>query len=226
LWALIQPIALMIVFTVIFGHLIHIPHGKIPYPTLVYSGLITWLLFASSLTQSSASIVTNQQLVSKVYLPRVLIPTAAVFSNIIDVAAAFVVLIGFMLYFGLVPGIALITLPVWLALALVTALGMGLLLSALNVKYRDVQYTIPFLTQLWFFCTPVVYPLSIFPARFRTLVGINPMAGVVDGVRWSLFSSSHLHVGVVLFSTGTALALLAVGLIYFRRSERTFEDVM
>ncbi len=225
LWAVIQPVVLMILFTIIFGHLLHLPHGPIPYPTLVYSGLITWLLFAGALMHASSSIIMNQQLISKVYVPRILIPTAAIFSNIIDTGIGFVVLIGFMFYFGLMPGIALLTLPIWIALALMAALGVGLLLSALNVKYRDVQYTTPFLIQVWFFSTPIVYPLSIF-GHWKTFVGLNPMAGVVDGVRWSLFSASSLSIGMVLVSVATTLVLLAVGILYFKRADRSFEDVI
>ncbi len=226
LWAVIQPLALMALFTAIFSILVHIPHGETAYPVFVFSGLVIWMLFASGLNQSSNSIVMNQQLVSKIYLPRILIPTASVFSGLIDTGVSFLVLVGFMFYFGIVPGVAILTLPLWIMLALGTALGVGLLLSALNVKYRDVQATIPFLTQLWFFSTPIVYSVSLVPPSWRPLMGINPMAGAVDGVRWALFPNNSLSFGLVLSSVGVSLVLLAVGLLYFRRAERTFEDVM
>jgi lipopolysaccharide transport system permease protein len=192
----------------------------------VYAGLLAWLYFQQSLTQSSASIVGNAQLVTKVYFPRLVIPLASVASPVVDFGIALTVLLALMAWYGIVPGIELLAAPAFLALALLVAFGIGLWLSALNVRYRDVPYALPFVAQVWLFATPVIYPTSLLPADWRWLLSLNPMTGVIEGFRWSLLGTGKPSVVVVLVSLGSGLALLASGFAYFRASERQFADVI
>lgn len=224
-WAVLQPFLMMVVFSIFFGRLLNVPSEGIPYPVFAYAALVPWQLLANSVVQSGASLVSNQQLLTKVYFPRLLIPISATLGNLVDFVLAFTVLIGMMLYYGIVPAAAVLITPLLALLAAVTALGIGLWLSALNVRYRDVRYVIPFLVQLWLFATPVVYPSSIVPDAWRPLFHLNPMAGVVEGFRWALLGTGQLDpmFGV---SAGAAVALLLGGLVYFRRTERTFADVV
>ncbi len=225
-WAILQPFFTMVVFSIFFGHLAKIPSDGIPYPVFAYCALLPWQLFAHSLTESSNSLVGNQNLITKVYFPRLVIPLASVLGGLVDFAVAFLVLLGIMAFYGIRPTAAVMFLPFFLGLALVTALGVGLWLSALNVKYRDVKYTIPFLTQFWLFVTPVAYPASLVPAAWRTLYGLNPMVGVVEGFRWALLGKEQ-GPGVLLAISGTVAFLLLIGgLFYFRRMEKTFADVV
>ena len=224
-WAVIQPLFTMIVFSVFFGHLAHIPSDGIPYPLFSFTALVPWTFFANGLSQSSNSLVGSSQLITKVYFPRLIIPLSAVLSGVIDFAIAFGVLIGFALYYGVHPGTALLALPLLVLLALVTALGVGLWLSALNVEYRDVRYVVPFLTQFWMFATPIAYPSSLLPEPWRTVYGINPMAGVVEGFRWAMLGSNPPGV-MIYVSALTALIILIGGAFYFRRMERTFADIV
>jgi lipopolysaccharide transport system permease protein len=224
-WAVLQPFFTMVVFSVFFGRLAQVPSDGIPYPIFSYSALLPWQLFAHALTESGNSLVGNQQLITKVYFPRLIIPIAPVLAGLVDFGIAFVVLLGMMLYYGIVPTAAVLTLPVFLLLALATAMAMGLWLSALNVQYRDVRYTIPFLTQLWLFATPIAYSSSLVPEQWRTLYGLNPMAGVVEGFRWALLGKTPP--GPLLMVSAAVVCLLLVGgLFYFRRMERTFADVV
>src|SRR5471030_1536281 len=184
-WAVIQPLMTMIVFSVFFGRLAKMPSDGVPYPVFAYTALLPWQLFANALTESSNSLVGNQNLIKRVYFPRMVVPIAAVLGGLVDFAIAFVVLLAMLAYYGIHPTIAIVTLPLFVLLAVVTALAVGLWLTALNVQFRDVRYTIPFLTQLWLFATPVAYPSSIIPEKWRWLLGLNPMAGVVEGFRWA-----------------------------------------
>lgn len=225
-WAIIQPFFMMLVFSLFFGRLARIPSDGIPYPVFVFCGLLPWQLFAHALTESSNSLVGNQNLITKVYFPRLVIPIAAVLGGVIDFFIAFVILLGMMLYYGIVPGLAIVTLPGFVLLALLTALAVGLWLSALNAQYRDVRYTINFLVQFWLFATPVAYPSSLVPEKWRPLYGLNPMAGVVEGFRWALLGKSEppgLMLGVSIIVVGI---LLFGGLYYFRRMEQEFADVI
>jgi lipopolysaccharide transport system permease protein len=226
-WAILQPVLTMVVFSVFFGRLAGVPSNGVPYPVFVYVALLPWQLFAHVLADSSSSLINNERLITKVYFPRVLIPMSSVIASLPDFAISFVVLLGLLAWYGITPGLGVLTLPIWLALALVTAFGAGLLLSALNVRYRDVRYTMPFLTQLWLFLTPVAYPSSIVPEAWRPLFGLNPLAGVVEGFRWALLGTP-LGGSVVLLcaSALAALALLAGGYAYFRRFEAMFADVI
>ena len=226
-WAILQPVFLMVVFTVAFGHLAKMPSNGIPYPVFAYAALLPWTFFAGSMTQASGSLVGSANLLSKVYFPRLALPIAAVFSALVDFVAAFGVLIGLMVWYGRYPHlIALAVVPALLLLTLITALGAGLWLSALAVRYRDVQYVVPFFIQLLLFATPVVYPASLVGGTWHTVLGINPMAGVVEGFRWSLLGSGPGPSWMLLTSTLVSLGLLVSGLAYFRRSERSFADVV
>lgn len=225
-WAIIQPFFMMLVFSLFFGRLARVPSDGIPYPVFAFCGLLPWQLFAHALTESSNSLVGNQNLITKVYFPRLVIPIAAVLGGVIDFFIAFVILLGMMLYYGIVPGVAILTLPGFLLLALLTALAVGLWLSALNAQYRDVRYTINFLVQFWLFATPVAYPSSLVPEKWRPLYGLNPMAGVVEGFRWALLGKSEPPGMMLWVSVIVVVVLLLGGLYYFRRMEQEFADVV
>ena len=225
-WAIIQPLFTMIVFSIFFGRLAKIPSDGLPYPIFAYCALLPWQLFAHALTESGNSLVASQNLITKVYFPRLVIPISAVLAGLVDFVIAFVVLLGMMFYYGIVPTAATLTLPLFILLAIATALAVGLWLSALNVQYRDVRYTIPFLTQFWLFITPIAYPSSLVPEGWRTLYGLNPMAGVVEGFRWALLGTENAPGPMVAVSVAVVVALLVGGLYYFRRMEKTFADVV
>jgi len=225
-WAIIQPVMTMVVFSVFFGRLAKLPSDGIPYPVFAFAALLPWQLFAFSLTESSNSLVGSQNLITKVYFPRLIIPMSSVLAGIVDFAIAFAVLLGLMFYYGIRPTAAVVWLPLFVLLALATALSVGLWFSALNVKYRDVRYTIPFLTQFWMFATPVAYSSSLVPPRWRVLFGMNPMAGVVEGFRWALFGKAASPGGMIWVSVAAVSLLLVGGLFYFRRTESTFADIV
>ncbi|WP_337286888.1 ABC transporter permease [Candidatus Methylomirabilis sp.] len=225
-WAIIQPFFTMVVFSIFFGRLAKIPSDGLPYPIFAYCALLPWQLFSQALTQSGNSLVANERLITKVYFPRLVIPLSAVLAGLVDFGIAFVILLAMMAYYGITPTAAVFTLPFFLLLALGTALGVGLWLSALNVRYRDVRYTVPFLTQFWLFATPIVYPSSLIPESWRAVLGLNPMAGVVEGCRWALLGTAHPPGLIVAVSVAAVLALLVGGLYYFRRMEKTFADVV
>jgi len=225
-WAILQPFLTMVVFSVIFGTLIQVPSDGIPYPIFSYAALLPWTFFAGALTRSGNSLVYDANLVSKVYFPRMILPFAAVLSLLVDFAVAFIILLGLMLFYGIVPGATVITLPLFLLLAFMTSLGIGLWLSALNVKYRDIAYIIPFLAQLWLFVTPVAYPGTIIPEHWRFLYSLNPMVAVVEGFRWALFGQQGVQGEFILLSTMVVLALFIGGLFFFRRMEAEFADVV
>jgi lipopolysaccharide transport system permease protein len=225
-WAIIQPFFTMVVFSVFFGWLAKVPSDGLPYPVFAYAALLPWQLFAFALGESSNSVVANQRLITKVYFPRLIMPLAAVCVGLADFLVAFGVLIAMMIYYRLTPTTAVWTLPIWVLLAVVTALAIGLWLSALNVRYRDVRYTLPFVTQLWLYATPVAYPSSVVPERWRPLYALNPMVGVVDGFRWALLGQTGRPGATVAVSAAVVLLLLVGGLWYFRRTERTFADIV
>jgi lipopolysaccharide transport system permease protein len=225
-WAIIQPFFTMVVFSVFFGRLAKIPSDGIPYPIFSYAALVPWTFFAQGLTQSSNSLVGGARLIEKVYFPRLAMPIATVLSGVVDFTLAFVVLLGMMLVFGIAPTINALWLPLFLLLALITSLGTGLWLSAMNVQFRDVRYTVPFITQFWMSATPIAYPSSLLPEPWRTLYGINPMAGVVEGFRWALLGTDTAPGPITIVSSLVALALLVSGAFYFRRMEKTFADIV
>lgn len=225
-WAILQPFLTMVVFSIFFGTLAKIPSEGVPYPIFAYCALLPWQLFSHALTGSSNSLVANQQLIKRVYFPRLLIPTSAVLAGLVDFAVAFVVLVGLMVFYGIVPTAAVLTLPLFVLLAIATALAVGVWLSALNVRYRDVRYTTPFLTQFWLFVTPVAYPASLVPEPWRAILGLNPMTGVVEGFRWALLGTVQAPRTIFAISTVVVIALLVAGLYQFRRMEKTFADVV
>lgn len=225
-WAIIQPVFMMLVFSLFFGRLAKVPSDGIPYPIFTFCALLPWQLFAHALTESSNSLVANERLITKVYFPRLVVPIAAVLGGLIDFAVAFGILLLMIFYYGIVPTWAVVTLPLFLLLAIMTALGVGLWLSALNVKYRDVRYTINFLIQFWLFATPVAYPSSIVPAAWRPLYGLNPMAGVVEGFRWALLGKTDPPGALLAVSVGVVVVLFIGGLYYFRRTEQEFADIV
>ena len=225
-WAVIQPLFMMLVFSLFFGRLAKVPSDGIPYPVFAFCALIPWQLFANALTESSNSLVGNQNLITKVYFPRLVIPIAAVLSGLVDFLIALGILILMMLYYGIVPGWSILVLPGFILLAVVTALAVGLWLSALNVQYRDVRYTMSFLIQFWLFATPVAYPSSLIPENWRAFYGINPMAGVVEGFRWALLGKTQPPGAMLWVSVLVVTILLLGGLYYFRRMEQQFADIV
>jgi homopolymeric O-antigen transport system permease protein len=225
-WAIIQPFFTMVVFSVFFGKLGKIPSDGIPYPIFAYAALVPWTFFANGLNQSSNSLVSGAQLIKKVYFPRLIVPVAAVLAGVVDFVLAFIVLLGMMFYYGLTPTANVVWLPAFLLLALITSLGVGLWLSTLNVRYRDVRYAVPFITQFWLFATPIAYPSTLLSEPWRTLYGLNPMVGVVEGFRWALLRTDTQPGAMILVSCLMALAILISGAFYFRRMEKTFADVV
>jgi lipopolysaccharide transport system permease protein len=225
-WAIIQPFFTMVVFSIFFGKLAKVPSDGIPYPIFSYAALVPWAFFANGLNQASNSMVGNSNLINKVYFPRMAMPLASVLSGIVDFALAFVMLIGMIFYFGMVPTVNVIWLPLFLMLAFICSLGTSLWLSAMYVKFRDVRHIVPFLTQIWLFATPIAYPSSLLSEPWRTLYGINPMAGVVEGFRWALLNTKTAPGPMIIVSSLVALALLISGAYYFRRMEKTFADVV
>ena len=233
-WAIIQPFVTMVVFTIFFGRLAKVPHEDIPYPLFSYTALLPWGLFSKALTDTGRSLVAHRAMITKVYFPRLAIPLASVLSGLVDFAIAFTVLIGIILYYNYAPNQtyqvylspAILTLPFFIILTLVTALGVGLWLSALNVLYRDVNYVLVFLTQLWFFMTPITYSMEIIPDKAQLLYAINPMVGVVEGFRWALLGTGSPPGPLLAVSTTISILILITGLYYFRRMERTFADMV
>lgn len=228
-WAILQPVASMVVFTIFFGRLAGIGlrvEAGIPYEIYTFTALLPWQLFANSVTRAGNSVVNSQGLISKVYLPRLILPMAAMASNLVDFLVAFAVLIAMMFWYGVVPGPALLLLPAFVVLAVTAAIAISLWLAALDVEYRDVRFVIPFLVQLWMFLSPVVYPSALVPASLRWLYGLNPMAGVIDGFRWALLSAAPPPGAALAVSVAATTLLLVGGLYYFRRMERTFADLI
>lgn len=225
-WALLQPVLTMVLFSIIFGGLAKLPSDGIPYPIYTFVALLPWQLFAFALTQSSNSLVVSQNLISKVYFPRLIVPFSSVLAGLIDFAIAFIVLVLLMAYYGIGLTLSALMLPVFLVLALTSALAVGLWLSALNVKYRDIRYVVPFLTQFWMFSTPIAYSSSLIPENWRWLYSMNPMTGVVEGFRWAILGKSSLDVFSLSISAGVVVLLLLSGLYYFKRMETSFADII
>jgi len=225
-WAIIQPFFTMVVFSLFFGRLAGVPSDDIPYPIFSYAALVPWTFFANGLTQATNSLVISSNLLKKVYFPRLVIPISGVIAGVVDFVLSFIVLLAMMLYYGIAPTANVVFLLPLLLLALITSLGVGLWLSAMNVQFRDVRYTIPFLTQFWMFATPIAYPSSLLDEPWRTVYGINPMAGVVEGFRWALLDTNTAPGPMIIVSSVVAVLLLLTGAYYFRRMEKTFADVV
>lgn len=226
-WAVIQPFMTMVVFSIFFGKLAKIPSDGIPYPIFAYTALVPWTFFANALSQASNSLLGSSNLIKKVYFPRLIIPISAVMSGILDFAISFLVLIGMMFFYGIVPSPDhLIWIPAFTLLALTSALGVGFWLSAINAEYRDIRHAVPFLIQFWLFATPVAYPASLVQEPWRTIYGLNPMVGVIEGFRWALLGSDSGMQGPLMMSGIVSVTLLVSGAFYFRRMEKNFADLI
>jgi lipopolysaccharide transport system permease protein len=225
-WVLLQPLASTVIFTVVFGRLARLPSDDLPYALFALSGLVPWTVFASALGRAASSLVSSANLLGKVYFPRLILPLAAVLSGLVDAAISFALLLGLAAYYGQPLSLAILAVPLFLLMALAAAVGVGLALAALYVRYRDIAYVIPVLTQLWMYASPVVYPASLFPERWRWLVGLNPMAGVVEGFRWALFGTGQPPGPLLALSAGVIVLMVGAGFYIFRRMEDTFADVV
>lgn len=226
LWAIIQPLLTMVIFSIFFGHLAGVPSDQIPYPIFSYAGLVPWTFFANSINLASNSLVNNPDMIKKVYFPRLTMPMASVITGLADFFLTFIILVGMVFYYGFTPTLNIIWLPFLVILATMTSLGVSLWFSALNVQFRDVRYMLPFIIQAWLFATPVAYPSSLLSEPWRTLYGLNPMVGVVDGFRWALFGADTPPSPVIAMSFIVAFGILISGIYYFRRMERVFADVI
>lgn len=225
-WVVLQPFFTMLIFSLFFGRLAKVPSDGVPYPIFAFTALLPWTFFAHGVTQSSNSVVSNSNLINKVYFPRMTIPIAAVLSGLADLLPGFVVLLGMMFYYGIFPSAQIVWLPAFVLLALVAAMGVGIGLAAVNVHFRDVRHTVPFLVQSWLFITPIAYPSSLLPERWKTIYALNPMVGVVEGFRWALLDTEPAPGPIVWVSAGAAVVLLVATALYFRRLEKTFADVV
>jgi len=225
-WAVIQPLMMMVIFTIVFGKFAKLPSEGIPYPIFTYCALLPWNYFARSLTDSSNSLVGSAHLITKVYFPRLILPMSKVFAGLIDFAIAFVILLGMMAWYRITPSSGLLLLPVFVLIAMVTSLAIGLWLTAINVKYRDVVFVVPFLAQFWMYASPVAYSITIVPDKWQWVYGLNPMVGVIEGFRWALLGKDSPNITVMLVSVVIILLLLVSGLFYFKRMETTFADII
>lgn len=225
-WAVIQPFFTMIVFSLFFGGLAGVPSDGLPYPVFAYAALVPWTYFSSALVHASNSLVEHERMIKKVYFPRLIIPLASIMAGLVDFAIAFTILLGMMLFYGIAPTTRIWTVPLFILLAAVTALGVGLWFAVLNVRYRDVRYVMTFVVQFWLFATPVAYSARLVPEQWRPLYGLNPMAGVIDGFRWALLGQGQAPGLMLLVSLVTIILIFVGGLFYFRREEDTFADVV
>lgn len=225
-WAIIQPVLTMVVFTIFFGELGNIPSDGAPYPIFSYAALIPWTYFANSVAHASQSLTASANLIQKIYFPRLALPVSTSLAGLLDVALSFSVLVVMMIAYGVTPTWRLATIPLFLVFAVVTALGTSIWLSAMNVRYRDIRYVTPFLVQLWMLISPIAYPSSLLSTPWRTLYGLNPMAGVVEGFRWAVLGTSAPPTSTIALSSAVALVLMISGTIFFRNTERTFADII
>ena len=225
-WAVLQPLLTMLVFSLFFGKLAHVPSDGMPYPIFYYSALLPWMYFAAALQNATTAIVDNQKVITKVYFPRIALPLAAVLASLVDFGISFLMFLALMVYYGIHPTAAVVWFPAFLLLAVMTALGVGLWLSALNAIYRDVRYVMPFLIQFWMFASPVAYPSSLVPEKWRWLYGLNPMAGVIEGFRWSLVGRGAAPGTMVFVSAGVVVLIFLGGMAYFQQMETTVADVV
>ena len=225
-WAVLQPLAMVLVFTLFFGKLAKLPSEGIPYPLFAYAGLLPWQTFSRTISESANCLIADQRLITRVYFPRLLVPLSTTMAALVDFAIAALLLGVLMLGYGMAPAPSVMWLPLFVGLMLATALGVGFWLSALNLEYRDVRYVLPFVSQLWLFLTPVVYPSSMVPSRWRLLYGLNPMVGVVEGFRWAVFGTGQGSGLMIAVSVASACALLLSGVIFFQTRERVFADIL
>ncbi|MBN2570222.1 MAG: ABC transporter permease [Deltaproteobacteria bacterium] len=226
LWAIIQPFFSMVVFTLFFGRLAKMPSDGVPYPIFNYTAMVAWTYFATSIAGSANSLVGNSNLISKVYFPRLIVPLSPVLAGLLDFCIAFIVLIGMMFYFHIYPTLMIFFVPVLVVLMMLTASGVGMFLTALNAKYRDIKFTIPFLVQLWLFASPIVYPVSMIPEKYRLFYAINPMVGIIEGFRSALLGTVAFPISMVLISTLVSTVVFLTGMFYFKQMERHFADII
>ncbi len=226
LWAVLQPLLMMLIFSLFFGKLLNVPSDEIPYPLFAFAGLLPWTFFATAAQTSGNSVVNNGNLISKVYFPRIIVPTASVGAALVDFGITCVVLAALMAYYGEAPGWGALMLPPLVALLVGLALGFGVLMSALNVRYRDIRFALPFAIQLWFFASPIIYPSSHVPERWRWVLALNPMTGIIEGFRAALFGRTGFDWRAISVSAAVTAALLATAAVTFRRMEKTFADVV
>jgi len=225
-WAILQPLMTMMIFTVIFGHFARLPSDGLPYSVFSYTALLPWMYFAQAIERSGKSLIGDTNLIKKVYFPRLLVPLAAILTPLVDCAIAFCLLLGLLAWFGITPTWGMLLLPLFMLLALLTALAVSLWLAPLNVRYRDVGHAIPFLIQFWMYASPVAYSVNLIPERWRPLYGLNPMLGVIEGFRWALLGKASPDFQVMMISATAVFILLLGGLLYFKRMEHTFADVI
>jgi homopolymeric O-antigen transport system permease protein len=225
-WAIFQPAMTMVIFTLVFGNMAKIPSDGLPYAVFAYTGLLPWTYFSQALSRSGTGLVSNAHLITKVYFPRLIIPLSDVITPALDFLFAFLLLLGLIAWFGITPNWGLLALPLFLFMAMITALAVGLWLSPLNVRYRDIGHTIPFLTQVWMFASPVVYPVSLVPESWRLIYSLNPMVGVIEGFRWGLLGKENPDFSIMLISVAVILLLFIGGLVFFKRMERNFADII
>ena len=225
-WVVLQPLVTMLIFTAIFGYMAKVPSDGVWYPVFVLSGLLPWSYFAQAIARSGESVVSNAKLVGKIYFPRLLLPLAMIMTPLVDLALSMVLLFGLLIYAGIPLTWKVSTLPAFILLAMLTATGLSLFTSAMNVKYRDVGHAIPFVIQIWMFASPIVYPVSLVPEQWRLLYGLNPMVGVIDGFRWALLGRTAPDPVVMAESVVMLFVVLIVGMVYFRRMERHFADIL
>jgi len=226
LWAVVQPFFAMVVFTVFFQRLAKMPSDGIPYPIFSYTALIPWTYFSQAITNAGNSLVTNSNLLTKVYFPRVAIPASSAFSGLVDFGIASVMLLAMMAYYQLTPSLAMLLWPLLLLPLVILALGVGMIFAALNVRYRDIRFALPFFIQIWLFVTPIIYPSSLIPEKFRVLLALNPLAGIIDSLRASLLPGRSVDWSALAISVAVTLVVFAVGIFYFRKTERTFADII
>ena len=225
-WVVLQPLLLVLVFTIFFGRLVELPSDRISYPIFTYTALLPWQLFSRALNEGSMSLIAHERVITKTYFPRILLPAAAVLASLIDFGIAFLVLIGFIIFYGVYAGLAIFTLPLFLLLLVLAAFGVSLWLAAFNVMYRDVRYMLPFLAQVWMFATPIIYPVSVVPDSWRLLYSLNPMVGVVEGFRWALLGESNGMDVTIGLSVFVVAGVLGGGVLYFQSVQQTFADVI
>ena len=226
-WALIRPFLTMVVFTVVFGNLAKLPSGGAPYPILVFAAMLPWQFFASSLSEASNSLINDANLISKVYFPRLIVPTSAVIVSFVDFLISGTILLGLMAWYNFIPSWHILALPLFILIAFATAIGAGLWLAALNVEYRDFRYIVPFIVQFGLYISPVGFSSSIVPTQWRLLYSLNPMVGVIDGFRWAILGEeTQMYWSGFFLSLGLAVLLCVSGILYFRKTERIFADVI
>lgn len=226
LWALLQPLCMMAIFALFFGRLVGVPSDGVPYPLFAFAGLLPWTFFSTAITSGGNSVVNSANLITKVYFPRLLVPTAAVAASLVDFGISFLALIALMIYYSVTISSRLVMLPVLFLLVIAIALGFAILMAALNVKYRDIRFVLPFIIQLWFFASPIIYPSSLLPARWQWVFSLNPMTGIIEGFRASLFGVTEFNWPAIAFSTVFAIALLACATATFKRMEKSFADII